>query len=233
MWQARPSSVATRNGVIAGVMLGILSLPILTISAVGRALGRLTPLPTLFLLLAVIVFVVVGFLATRRAGLLRSGVWSGFLAGLITAFIAVCLGIVILTLLAPIAQVAPLRRGGRGVGALLARVVILRLLLAGLVVMVVGAIAGLLGGALGLLGRPGGTPPASGAGYAPLPSTPPIPPNMPHPPTPQPDAYTPAPAQPYADPYHTPAMGATPTPYYRVATPYEDDTPTVFHPGEE
>lgn len=233
MRHVSPASVATRNGVIAGVILGILSLPILTISGAERALGRLTPLPTLFLLVAVIVFLVIGFLAARRNGLVRSGVWSGFLAGLITAFIAVCLGIVILTLLAPftLAAAHAARRARHGAGPLLARVVIVRLLLVGLALMVAGAIAGLLGGALGRIGRPhpsGGT----GAGYTTPPPPPPSGDYAPAPAQPFAGSYPAPPAQPYVDPNPTPLMNATPTPYYSVATPYDDDAPTTFQQSE-
>ncbi|MGH2504531.1 MAG: hypothetical protein ACRDID_18645 [Ktedonobacterales bacterium] len=224
MWQARPSSVATRNGVIAGVILGLLSLPLMTFSAIGRAVARLDAPSVFFLLVAVIVFLVIGYLATRRTGRLRSGVWSGFLAGLITAFIAVCLGIVILTLLAPYTLTAPragvVRRGGRAAVTLLARTVVVRLLLDALTLMIAGALAGLLGGALGRIGRPHAE---SGSGARPAPS----------PPAPEPRGYTPASAQPYADAYPTPQMGATPQPYYPIATPYDDSAPTTFHQSQD
>lgn len=210
MRQARPASAATRNGVIAGAILGILSLPVITFSAFGRAFGRLTALPTLFLLVAAVVFAVIGFLASRHNGLLSSGVWSGFLAGLITAFIAVCVGIVILTLLAPYAlsaahAVNP-RRSPRAIAAILARAAVGRLLLSGLALLAAGALAGLIGGALGRLARPvssGG----QGARLAPNPPTP----------------------QPYVDPNPTPLMSATPAPFYPMATPYDDSAPTTEH----
>ncbi len=221
MPQARPASVATRNGVIAGTVLGILSLPVITFSAVGRAFGRLTALPTLFLLVAVVVFAVMGFLASRRNGLLRSGVWSGFLAGLITAFIGVCVGVVILTLLAPYAvaaaHAAAPRRTPRAALAILARVALTRLLLSGLALLAAGALAGLIGGALGRFARPGSAGGGQGAHFAP------------NPPTPQPFPFTPTNAHPFVDPNPTPLMGATPAPFYPMATPYDDSAPTTEH----
>jgi len=223
MMQARPSSIATRNGVIAGAILGILSLPVITFSAIGRLLNRLSGLPLLFLLVAVVVFAVAGFSATRRNGLLRSAVWAGFLAGLVTAFLAVCLGTVILTLLAPYALIAPRVavgvRAGRSV-AVLARTVVFRLLLDGLALLAIGAVAGFIGGLLGRIGRPRGAS-GPGAPYTAQPASP-------FGGQPQGFAPPPPPMQAYA-PSYTPAPQAPPMPqpYYPTAQPYDDSAPTT------
>lgn len=224
MIQAQPSSVATRNGVIAGVILGILSLPVITFSAIGRLLNRLSGLPLLFLLVALVVFAIAGFSAARRNGLLRSAVWAGFLAGLITAFIAVCLGVVILTLMAPYAlvapRVAPGPRAGRALVATLARTVLLRLIAAGLALLALGAGAGLIGGLLGRIGRPRGAG-GPGAPYAADAYGP------------QPQGFAPPPMQAYAPSYTpTPQAGPTPQPYYPTALPYDDSAPTTVRDSQ-
>lgn len=216
---AQPSSAATRNGVVAGVILGILSLPIITVSAAAGAVGARNGLAFIFLLIALVVFAIAGFSASRRNGLLRSGVWAGFLAALITTFIAVCLGIVIVTLLTPsLLGAAPVvRRVGRL--ALVTRLALVRLTLGGLVLLLGGLLAGLVGGLLGRIGWRGGTDGGRGQAAAYVAS----------------DASAQAftapttPTPPYAQPY-TPPMGqaiATPPAYYPQATPYDDSAPTT------
>ncbi|HET9111884.1 MAG TPA: hypothetical protein VFN78_13730 [Ktedonobacterales bacterium] len=228
MLSAQPSSVATRNGVIAGVILGILSLPIITVSAATGAVRARSGLALIFLLIALVVFAVAGFSASRRNGLLRSGVWAGFLAALITTFIAVCLGIVIVTLLAP-SLLAAVPAAQRGVARPVARLAIAmrlafqRLTLGGLVLLVGGLLAGLVGGLLGRIGRRGGSDGGrSQAAYVAS------------------DASAQAfsaptmPTPPYAQP-STPPMGqaiATPPAYYPQATPYDDSSPTTVRESQ-
>lgn len=222
MVQAQPASVATRNGVIAGVILGILSLPVITFSAIGRLVNRLSGLPLLFLLVALVVFAVAGFSAARRNGLLRSAAWAGFLAGLITAFIGICLGVVILTLMAPYVlalapRVASRPRAGRALVTALARAGVLRLIVDGLALLAIGAVAGLIGGLLGRIGRPHNTSGPSASFVAPPVGA-------------QPQAYAPPPpAQP-----QTPAgvYTQTPTPFYPTAAPYDDSAPTTIRDSQ-
>lgn len=241
--QMRVASVATRHGVIAGVILGLLSLPVITLSAVTRLLGAGAGLTILFLIVALVVLAVAGFTASRRNGLLRSGVWAGFLGGLITGFVIICLGVVILTLLAPyltLAGGAP-RRVGR-LAALAVRVGLSRLILGGLIVTLGGLLAGLIGGALGLIGRPGV---ASGR----------MPPYASDPVAPQAHAYAPAQgfqqsfeqgfhqggAQSYATPHspvgpvggYAPTPTPAPQPYYPPSAPYESDAPTTIREPQE
>lgn len=152
----RPASVATRYGAIAGVALGILSLPDIALSAIGRTGGG--ALGVLFLLVALLVCALVAFAASHHNGLFRSGVWAGFLAALITLFIALCLGTVIVILLAPyttsLAHAA--RPAARPVAraALLSRVIVGRAILGGLETLLAGLLGGLIGGALGRLSHP-------------------------------------------------------------------------------
>ena len=230
--QAQPASIATRNGVIAGILLGILSLPVITLSVIGRVASARVALPALFLLIALVVFAIAGFSAARRNGLIRSGVWAGFLAALLTAFVGFCLGVVIVTLLSPYVilaapNLAPARRAGHI--ALAVRLVITRLGLGSLILLVGGVIAGLLGGLLGRIGRPrasGGL----GAAYASGPTPPPA------------QGYAPAapfspPAQGYAPSAQVPAGAympsqppASPPPlYYPTPNAYENDAPTTVH----
>lgn len=230
MVSAQPSSVATRNGVIAGVILGILCLPIITVSAARAALGPRNGLAIIFLLVALVVFAVVGFSASRRNGLLRSGVWAGFLAALITTFIAVCLGIVIVTLLAPSLQAAaPAARRGVALRmsrlTLTARLALVRLTLGGLILLVGGLVAGLVGGLLGRIGRRGGgggqaaAHVANGANAQMFSAS--TTPTPPHP-------------QPYAQPF-TPPMEqsyATPPAYYPAAAPFDDSAPTTVRESQ-
>ncbi len=242
----RASSVATRNGVIAGVILGLLSLPVITLSAVTRLRGAGSGLSILFLVVAVVIFAVAGFAASRRNGLLRSGVWAGFLGGLITALILVCVGVVILTLLAPYALLAAsaARRAGR-LAALAGRAAIVRLVLSGLIVTVGGLIAGLIGGALGRIGRPQAP---GAAAYTPGSGR--MPPTFGEPAAPQARSFAPAPAQgfeqgfePGFEPGHatpqspagayTPAPTPAPQPYYPPSASYDSDAPTTIREPQD
>lgn len=228
MMQAQPSSVATRNGVIAGVLIGVLSLPVIALSAVGRVAGLGGGLRLLFLLAALVAFAVAGFSASRHNGLLRSGVWAGALAGLITAFIGLCLGVVILTLLAPYAVVvaahmtvhAPARRQ---LVAGIARLAFVRLFLGALLLAACGLVAGLVGGLLGRIGRPRG---AGGQGAPYVASPPPPQPQGYASPMPgaQAGVYTPAP--------QTPQFPPEPTAYYPTAVAYDDSAPTTIRDSQ-
>lgn len=222
--QAQPSSIATRNGVIAGIVLGILSVSGITLSAVGIG-GR--GLQALFLLVALVVFLVAGASASRYNGLARSGVWAGFLAALITAFIAICLGVVILVLLASNAAAAgPVaRRAGHGATAHLAlavRLAIVRLVVGGLILLVSGLVAGLIGGLLGRIGRRGGgqRTPYNASDHAPQTQV---------------YAATPPPAQ-NAQNYmagYSPAPSNTPPLYTPAAPPYDESAPTIVRDTPE
>lgn len=172
----RPASVATRYGAIAGGALGILSLPDIALSAIGRTGGG--ALGVLFLLVALLVCAVVGFAASRHNGLFRSGVWAGFLAALITLFIALCLGTVIVILLAPytaaLAHAAHPAARPVGRAAALGRVIIGRAILGGLETLLAGLVGGLIGGALGRLSHPRdhGGPGSMAAPYSANPAAP-------------------------------------------------------------
>jgi hypothetical protein len=148
----QPASVATRYGAIAGVALGILSLPDIALSAIGRTGGG--ALGVLFLLVTLLVCAVVGFVASRHNGLFRSGVWAGFLAALITLFIALCLGTVIVILLAPYTASLAHAAHPAARAAALSRVVIGRAILGGVETLLAGLVGGLIGGALGRLSHP-------------------------------------------------------------------------------
>lgn len=229
MMQAQPSSIATRNGVIAGVLIGMLSLPVIALNAVGRAAGVGGGLLLLFLLAALVAFAVAGFSASRRNGLLRSGVWAGALAGLITAFIALCLGVVILTLLAPYAVLVATHvtvrvPAGRRLVAGIVRLAFVRLILGALLLAACGLIAGLVGGLLGRIGRPHD----AGGQRAPYVASPP-PPSQPQgyaPPMPNARAgvYTPAP--------QTPQFPPAPTAYYPTGVAYDDSAPTTIRDSQ-
>lgn len=226
---AQPPSVATRNGAIAGVLLGILCLPIITVSAARAALGPRNGLAIIFLVIALIVFAVAGFSASRRNGLLRSGVWAGFLAALITTFIAVCLGIVIVTLLAPsLLAAAPAAR--RGVAwrvsrlTVTARLAVVRLTLGGLILLVGGLVAGLVGGLLGRIGRRSGDGGRGGQAAA----------YVAQGANAQAFSAPTTPTPPYGQPY-TPPMGPVNTPppaYYPAAAPFDDNAPTTVRESQ-
>ena len=226
MMQAQPSSVATRNGVIAGVLIGVLSLPVVALSAVGRVAGLGGGLRLLFLLAALVAFAVAGFSASRRNGLLRSGVWAGALAGLITAFIALCLGVVILTLLAPYAIVVTTHAlAGRRLVATITRLAFVRLFLGALLLAACGLVAGLVGGLLGRIGRPRG-PGGQGAPYV---ASPPPPPQGYTPPMPNAQAYA---AGVYTPAPQTPQFPPTPTSYYPTGVAYDDSAPTTIRDSQ-
>lgn len=157
--QATPAGVATRVGLITGLFIGVLSLPFITLMRLSGAPG----LGALFLLIALVAYAIAGYLATRRSGLLRSGVGAGALAATITLFIAICLGIVILALLAPrLALGLPIPPAlVHGVRGPLARAATRRVIgaagftiIASLLIMGLGLLGGFLGGLFGRLGRP-------------------------------------------------------------------------------
>lgn len=157
MQAAPPAGVATRAGLITGLFAGILSLPFITLMRLSGAPG----LGFFFLFIALVAYMIAGSIATRRSGLLRSGVGAGALAAAITLFIAICLGIVILALLSPrLAQGLPTAAGVAGrahrplARALTRRGAVLWLAVIGsLNVMALGVIGGFLGGLLGRIGR--------------------------------------------------------------------------------
>lgn len=223
MMRSQPSSVATRNGVIAGIALGILSLPVITLSVIERVVGLGGGLPALFLLSALVVFAVAGFSASRYSGLARSGVWAGFLAALIATFIAICLGVVIVALLTSnAAVVAPAaRHGAAGRLALGVRLAIVRLALGGLILLAGGLVAGLIGGLLGRIGRPHGGH-AHGAPYLASDSAAQT----------QVYAAPTSPAQSYMADY-TPAPPSAPPLYTPTAPPYDESAPTIVRDTSE
>ncbi|MGH2501544.1 MAG: hypothetical protein ACRDID_03400 [Ktedonobacterales bacterium] len=226
----RPSSVATRYGAIAGVALGILSLPDIALSAIGRTAGG--ALGVLFLLVALVVCAVAGFAASRHNGLFRSGVWAGFLAALITTFIALCLGTVIIILLAPYTlQLAHAARPAAR--AALSRVVIGRAILGSLETLLAGLVGGLIGGALGRVTHPRGhAGPRGGMGapYAVNPAAPTRAYATPMAPPPPAQGYETTPSAGYTM-GHQPMPPANTPPLYYPAAPaapsLDPDTPTT------
>lgn len=227
----RARSVATRNGVVAGLALGILSLPFIALGAIGSA-GRPAGngLGALFLLIALVVFALVGLLASRHNGLIRSGVWAGFLAALITTFIATCLGVVILILLAPYALLAGRVATHPGARAALGRLVAARATLGAVGLLLAGLIGGVVGGLLGRLTHPRGGG-ASGMRSAPYAADPAAPtreytaPPQPMSPIPTPPAHDTM-GYPPAPPAHTPPV------YYPSATPFGAATPPARIDGQ-
>ena len=232
--QATPSGVATRPGLITGLFIGVLSLPILTLLRLSGAAG----LGALCLLMALVAYAVAGYLASRRSGLVRSGVGAGALAAAITLFIAICLGIVILALLQPrLALGLPATASGalRGPAgrALLARRATLFgfTVVASLFTMGIGLLGGFLGGLLGRLSHPR---PALAAPIA-APFTPryQAPPQYAPNPTPVAPVAPVAPGAPFAPPPPAPAPAPSyptdpgPPPYYQPSSYAEADTPTV------
>lgn len=158
MQSQRPTGVAARAGLITGLFVGILSLPVITLSvtlaAVRRAAGG-SALGFFFLIAALIAFAVAGYIATRHSGLLRSGTGAGALASLVATFVAVCLGTVIIILLASrVAAIAPLARGGGRVVAIALRQIISRSIVSGILLLGAGPLGGFIGALLGRLGRP-------------------------------------------------------------------------------
>jgi hypothetical protein len=233
----RPSSVATRYGAIAGVALGILSLPDIALSAIGRTAGG--TLGVLFLLVALVVCAAAGFAASRHNGLFRSGVWAGFLAALITTFIALCLGTVIIILLAPYTlQLAHAARpAARPVArAALSRVIIGRAVLGSLETLLTGLVGGLIGGALGRVTHPRGHAGPGGGMGAPSAANPAAPtrayatPMAPPPPA-QGYATTPSAGygmgQPPMPPANTPPLYYPAAPAAPAVPSLDPDTPTT------
>jgi hypothetical protein len=222
--QATPAGVATRVGLITGLFIGVLSLPFITLMRLSGAPG----LGALFLLIALVAYAIAGFLATRRSGLLRSGVGSGALAAAITLFIAICLGIVILALLAPrLALGLPIPPAlVHGVRGPLARAAARRVvgvagftIIASLLIMGLGLLGGFLGGLFGRLGRR--RPPVSPTYSAPSPAPQFTPSAMPVTPV--------TPGVPFA-PSYPPDPAAAP---YAQPAPYDPgDTPTVTDGGQ-
>jgi hypothetical protein len=216
----RPSSAATRYGAIAGVALGILSLPDIALNAIGRTAGG--ALGVLFLLVALVVCAVAGFAASRHNGLFRSGVWAGFLAALITTFIALCLGTVIVILLAPyMLQLAHAARPAArpAARAALSRVVIGRAILGSLETLLAGLVGGLIGGALGRLTHPRGHAGPGGGMGAPYAANPAAP--------------TRAYATPMAPPPPAQGYGTTPSADFGMSHPPMPpaNTPPLYYPA--
>lgn len=254
----RPRSVATRNGVVAGLVMGTLSLPDIALNAIGRTGGG--ALGIVFVLIALIVFALVGLLASRHDGLIRSGVWAGFLGALITTFIALCVGTVIVIALTPTTLLlAHAAHPGAhpAARAALSRVIVARALLGSLELLLAGLVGGLIGGALGRLthprngGRGGGNasgPGPRGAPYVADPAAPTreytAPPQPMSPPSPAQGysatsyagqyagEYAGDYAQEYAAGYPPATPASTPPLYYPPATPSVDDTPTSRIDGQ-
>lgn len=213
--QSQASGGATRAGMIAGALVGMFSLPIIALSAAGSATGA--PIGLLrvgFLVVATVAFAAAGYTASRRSGALRSGVWAGFLGGLLAAFIMICMGVVIVLLLAPHAATlghAP-RASGRAL-RLLVRVAVVRLAVAGLVTLGCGLVAGLVGGALGRPVRPHSSASATYADMRPT------------------QAYVaPTPPPPAIHDY---AAVYTPDPAQPMTPVYDDTSPTVARNYQE
>ncbi len=161
--QSQASGGALRAGMIAGILVGIMSLPIVALSVAGNAIGA--PIGLLrvgFLVVATVAFVVAGFTASKRSGLMRSGVWAGTLGALLSAFILICVGAVIVILSGPhAAAVAHASRAAGRALRVLMRVAIGRLVIAGLITLGCGLVAGLIGGALGRLTHPRSSAPTA------------------------------------------------------------------------
>lgn len=146
----RPAGIATRAGLMTGLFIGVLSLPVITISGVVRLLG----LRLLFFVVACVAFAIAGYLATRRSGRLRSGVGAGALAAVVAVFIALCCGVVIVAALTPSLLTGAVSRGPRIRRGALELFLLARLAWQALYMLGAGAVSGLIGGALGRLGRP-------------------------------------------------------------------------------
>ena len=166
---------AARLGLIFGIILGLLSLPTIALVTLSGGLGLgVNGLLLIFLVIGFVLLFVAGLLAARRSGRVGSGAVAGLVGGAVAGLIAVCLGTVIILLLAPYADVAALR-AARAAGGAVTRtrrlgpvVALIRLTLGGVILAVVGLIAGALGGLLGRIGRatPRGGQPAPA--YAPI-----------------------------------------------------------------
>lgn len=208
--QSQASGGAMRAGMIAGVLVGVLGLPIIALSVAGNAIGA--PIGLLrvgFLVVAIVAFAAAGFTASKRSGLLRSGAGAGTLGALLAAFIVICVGAVIVILSGPHAVTAAhtSRAAGRAL-RLLMRAAIARLVVEGLVTLGCGLVAGFVGAALGLLAHPRSSAPAA-ASMDTLPT----------------QAYAaPAPPPPAMHDY---AAVYTPDPAQPMTPVYDDTSPTV------
>lgn len=158
MRSQRPAGIAARTGLITGLFAGVLSLPVIALSAVMRFTGgpRMF-LWMFFLAVALVAFAVAGFISTRHSGLLRSGTGAGSVAALVATFIAICLGLVIVILLSAHNPIGALGVPGRlrkeNVGAL--RFTPFRdSVIALLLLVATGPLGGFIGGLLGRLNRP-------------------------------------------------------------------------------
>ena len=210
MQAQRPAGIAARAGLITGLFIGILSLPVITISGVTGGRGLLL----LFLLIAFGAFAIAGYLSGRRSGRVLSGVGAGTLAAAVAVFIALCVGVVIVALLAPHAALGGVR-GGRLRPLPLVRTAIARLFTGGFFMLGAGALGGLIGGLLSRLGRPRSAPGSGAPGGGERPFAP-----QPAPAFPPPGGgYTPGDSRP-----------STPRPYYPLAPAYDADAPTVVNP---
>lgn len=162
---------AARLGLIFGIILGLLSLPTIALVTLSGGLGLgVNGILLIFLVIAFVLLFVAGLLAARRVGQLGAGAVAGLVGGAVAGLIAVCLGTVIILLLAPYADLAALRAARAASGAVIRTrrlgpiVALIRLTLGGVILAMVGLIAGTLGGLLGRIGRAtprsGQTPPA-------------------------------------------------------------------------
>ncbi len=233
------SGAAARQGFLYGAILGILSLPVIalvTLSRLGGVGGGQTLLIG-FAVIAIILTFMAGLVASRRTGRLSSGVGAGLLAGALAGFIAVCLGTVIIILLAPYIDLRAARiirlTGRRGPGLIAD---ILRLFYGGVILAVIGLIMGTLGGLIGRIRRgSGGNAGNMAAGYV---SGGPVPTGYaaPNQSAPSNQGY-----QSY-QPYHTPIPGRTPLPadsdlpggsYSSTLGEYHGDDPTTLMPNPQ
>ncbi len=178
MAQTNPPTTAgsaARFGLIFGIILGLLSLPTIALVTLSSGLGLgVNGLLLIFLVIAFVLLFVAGILAARRSGRVSSGVVAGLVGGAVAGLIAVCLGTVLILLLAPYANLAALR-AARAAGGAVTRtrrlgpvVALIRLLLGGVILPVAGLVAGALGGLLGRIGRATPRGGQSAPGYAPI-----------------------------------------------------------------
>jgi hypothetical protein len=217
----RPAGIAARTGLITGLFIGVLSLPIFALSGVTSLIG----VGLIFIAVALVAFGVASYTATRHSGQIRSGVGAGVLAALIAIFIVLCFGVTIAALLA---RAFPLGSGGRGPHLRrpgLEVTLLDHLLPLALIILVAGLIGGFIGALLGRIGRPRGqasttqgrdfTPTGGAPEFAP---PPPVTRAAGYPPAP--DAYTPGEMD-----------GAQPQPYYPPVAPYDNEAPTTITPS--
>ncbi|MEO7000403.1 MAG: hypothetical protein ABI068_01190 [Ktedonobacterales bacterium] len=235
--QPRAGGSSLRVGVLTGIIVGIVSLPVTALRAAADA-GL--PLTILFAIIACAAFLIAGIIATRRSGRIGSGVLAGLIAGIVSAFVAVCIGIVLILALTP--HVLPMGvANGHGIFLQAAaerrrngmiRLAVTREVLGGLLLIVAGVVFGLIGGLFGRIGRrppvgpvaPGFTPPSmTPNGFGASPNLPAGTPYM---------TATPAPPSLYTEPTNYlppsgPAYSAYPT-----ATAYRGDDPTTVIPPQ-